>query len=319
MQTCACSSRSLSSWRHRTAAHSTPAQRLPPDVPGWPPAHRHLLRHARTFLERYTVGGEEALLGRLAALGIASLPERRAAVHALATEWTSGRLADNAPTSASAPLPTPTSVLGELEAKLALAATAESSERLASLEPARRCDALEALGLPWSHARLLSSCLPELLRRRASVAAARSSPSSPSVPSSPSSSSSSSSPSGQQPIGEHRIAFWSDQMCERGTEVALFDYADGAERILGASAYVLYNAKAPNNYAGMIGRFAERFGDRLMGLEAGWAGVDAVLEAHGIGVVYAIKCNNDRLVSKLRGVRTCIHCVFDAGDPYGDV
>ena len=38
-----------------------------------------------------------------------------------------------------------------------------------------------------------------------------------------------------------------------------------------------------------------------------------------VSCVYAIKCNNDHKVSKLKEVRTCVHCVFEAGDPYGDV
>ena len=59
---------------------------------------------------------------------------------------------------------------------------------------------------------------------------------------------------------EHTIAFWSDQMCERGTEVALYDYADAAERCLGVSAFVLYDEGAHNNYEGAIDKFRRRFG-----------------------------------------------------------
>ena len=52
--------------------------------------------------------------------------------------------------------------------------------------------------------------------------------------------------------GGLRIAFWSEQICERGTDVALFDYADFAERLLGYDVWVAYNLRSANNYAGAL-------------------------------------------------------------------
>ena len=46
-----------------------------------------------------------------------------------------------------------------------------------------------------------------------------------------------------------RMAFYSNQLCERGTEVALFDYADFGERLLGLTAYVLYPVSSEHNFA----------------------------------------------------------------------
>lgn len=100
--------------------------------------------------------------------------------------------------------------------------------------------------------------------------------------------------------------------------MALYDYADAAERHLGVSAYVLFDRNAHNNFRGAVDKFAQRFGDRVVALD-GWQGADPFLSTRSISVVYAIKCNNDDRVSRLPGVRTCIHCVFDAGAPYGDV
>lgn len=108
-------------------------------------------------------------------------------------------------------------------------------------------------------------------------------------------------------------------MCERGTEVALFDYADGAESVLGYSSWVLYDADNERNFDGCIGRFAARFGDRVVGLH-GFSKVDGFLATHPeILHLYMIKCDNDRQVAKQPNVRTYVHAVFDAGDPYGDV
>ena len=53
-------------------------------------------------------------------------------------------------------------------------------------------------------------------------------------------------------------------MCERGTEVAVFDYADAGERHLGITAFVLY--PFPPRFSSMLHRFARRFGDRCIGL-----------------------------------------------------
>ena len=67
--------------------------------------------------------------------------------------------------------------------------------------------------------------------------------------------------------GALRVAFWSKQMCEQGTEVALFDYADYAEKLLGWRAWILYEARSHNNYDGAIKRFQARFGtDRVIAL-----------------------------------------------------
>ena len=47
-------------------------------------------------------------------------------------------------------------------------------------------------------------------------------------------------------------------MCERGTEVAMYDYADFAERILGVSAWIIFNASAPNHYEGDAAHRSDR-------------------------------------------------------------
>ena len=118
-----------------------------------------------------------------------------------------------------------------------------------------------------------------------------------------------------------RVAFWSGHLCERGTDTALYDYADCGETELGLVSYVLYGIHHPDNFDGCVAKFRERFGKRLVGVENGFAGVDAVLERMGIPHLYMIKIVNDKeTVSKLPGVRTCIHSVFyGEGGAHGDV
>ena len=64
-------------------------------------------------------------------------------------------------------------------------------------------------------------------------------------------------------------------------------------------------------------RFRRRFGDRVQGMR-GWEDVDPFLEKYGIKYLYQIKVNNDGRVSKVQGVHTMVHAVFEAYDPYGD-
>ena len=185
------------------------------------------------------------------------------------------------------PLPTPWEVLAAIRRAIGVDDPAANSSGLVSLESDELFVRLEQQHrIPWRHLALVEHALPRLATLQA----------------------------------ELRVAFWSDQMCERGTEVALFDYADAAERHLGASAFILYDANAHNNYEGAIDKFRRRFGpDRVIGV-AGWKAADAELAALGVSHVYAIKCNNDNQVSRLPKVKTCIHAVFDAaGEPYGDV
>lgn len=116
-----------------------------------------------------------------------------------------------------------------------------------------------------------------------------------------------------------RIAFWSGHLCERGTDTALYDYADCAETELGMHAYVLYDITAADNFQGCVTRFATRFGDRLVGV-SGFAGVDQVLEEAGITLLYLIKIVDDlKVLSRRVGVRNLVHAVFFADRPHGHV
>ena len=116
-----------------------------------------------------------------------------------------------------------------------------------------------------------------------------------------------------------KIAFYSGHICERGTDTALFDYADGAESELRMCSYVLYDVDSAENFSGCVAKFANRFGERLIGVK-GFGGVDAVLEAEGITLLYLIKIVDEpKKVSRLPNVRNLVHAVFFANNPHGDV
>lgn len=111
-----------------------------------------------------------------------------------------------------------------------------------------------------------------------------------------------------QPLGVRRIAFWARQLCERGTDVAMFDYADFSELLLGLEAWVLYDTRSPDNFDACITKYRERFGDRLIGV-ASWFEGEKVLEDKGISYCYLIKICNDAFLP--RSAKTLVHAVFD--------
>jgi hypothetical protein len=270
--------------------------------------------------------GGRRLARRLHALGVDSHQAREAIERQLLAAWTAGSLSPAEPSA----LPTPADVArtayrllqlgtasssssssssssgagGGLEAAASLLAALAGGDAASADEAATR---LEACGLPREQVALLEDgSLARLLKGGGGGGTCTGGGG-----------------GGEEAVlavEERRVCFWSDQMCERGTEVALFDYADACERHLGVSALILYDATAHNNDANAHAKFARRFGaERVRALADGWGGVDAVLRKERVSHVYAIKCNNDRQASKAPGVRTCIHCVFDAGDPYGDI
>lgn len=103
-----------------------------------------------------------------------------------------------------------------------------------------------------------------------------------------------------------RIAFHSNQLSLRGTEVALYDYALGAEEQLGHRALVIYDAQNPANDPQALAKFRQRF--ELVPYDSREA-LDGLLQRHGADLLYAIKSGkNDGFFS--RRVPTLVHAVF---------
>ena len=102
------------------------------------------------------------------------------------------------------------------------------------------------------------------------------------------------------------IAFHSNQLSIRGTEVALYDYALHNEKVLGHKSLVVYNAGSPHNSAEALAKFSARFvvvGYRQPGE------IDSLLSRHSADLMYAIKSGrNDGVWS--RTVPTMVHAVF---------
>ena len=111
-----------------------------------------------------------------------------------------------------------------------------------------------------------------------------------------------------------RIAFHSNQLCLRGTEVALYDYAHFNEWLLRNSSFIVTPRYSLNHVAEAIDRFAMRFEvffyeshDHL------WE----ILLSESADLLYCIKSGqNDGIVSPV--CKTAVHAVFGYCQPHGD-
>ena len=108
------------------------------------------------------------------------------------------------------------------------------------------------------------------------------------------------------------IGFHSNQLCERGTEVALFDYALYNQTLYGNKSIVFYNKNNPNNNARVIARFESHFKCYAY---VDFAEIDAVLISEGADYFYSIGQGIDmQLVS---ACPNCLHDVFQM-QPHGE-
>jgi hypothetical protein len=95
---------------------------------------------------------------------------------------------------------------------------------------------------------------------------------------------------GASPWRGLRIAFYSNPLCERGSEIARFDYADYAEKLYGMESYILYDGQSKDNVEIAVAKFAARFRDRVLPLGASTGReIGRCLEAHAIAHAYIIK------------------------------
>ncbi len=111
-----------------------------------------------------------------------------------------------------------------------------------------------------------------------------------------------------------RIAFHSNQLGLRGTEIAMYDYAHYNEALLLNESIVLVPRTGAHDP-----RAVERFESRFPLFYYDTAVQrDEVLASEGCAALYCIKSGaRDRVVSRV--AKTLVHCVFDMTEPHGDV
>lgn len=117
--------------------------------------------------------------------------------------------------------------------------------------------------------------------------------------------------------GKTTIAFHDNALSERGTSVALYDYAYYNETILNNRSIILYDVTLYENDENVINKFNERFKNRVYGYSK-WEEVDKILEKEKCKMLYLIKFGNyDGKLSK--NCKNVVHCVFDGHHYHGDV
>ncbi len=103
-----------------------------------------------------------------------------------------------------------------------------------------------------------------------------------------------------------KIAFHINQLCERGTGVALYDYAKYNEELLSNQSIVFYNNSSPHNVQSVVEKFASRFEMRPY---EDFSEVDDFIVDSSIDAFYALKSGLiDHVYSKQ--VPNMVHAVF---------
>ena len=103
-----------------------------------------------------------------------------------------------------------------------------------------------------------------------------------------------------------KIAFYANNLTERGTAVALFDYAEHSQKLLGHESVVLYDQTFAGNSALVVEKFKAAFD--LIPCNS-FVDADRHIRAENCDLVYAIKAGRrDDILSK--SVPTMVHSVF---------
>jgi hypothetical protein len=110
-----------------------------------------------------------------------------------------------------------------------------------------------------------------------------------------------------------KIAFHSEQLGYRGTEVAMYDYAKYNEEILGNQSIIIAHSEPSKLSA--YNKFKTRF---KVELYDDFSNVDKICEKNKVDLFYITKSGeNDKKICK--SCKTAVHAVFPAKEPHGEV
>lgn len=117
------------------------------------------------------------------------------------------------------------------------------------------------------------------------------------------------------------LAFRENSLCERGTTLSTFDYADAWELLACGVSYVSTMGVSCPEGATSLPRFQARFPERVVVTnDAHWGGMDEYLAARSIRGLYQQMAGASwaTTVWPTCATRMMVHAVFDAKDPHGD-
>lgn len=108
------------------------------------------------------------------------------------------------------------------------------------------------------------------------------------------------------------IAFYDNNLCLRGTSVALYQYALYNEIILGNKSIIL---SQPNNDLSALPKFQNRFNVKLLQFNS--IDYENYFKQENVDFFYVIKAGNSSDGLVLHNIPTLVHCVFTNGDLHG--
>lgn len=113
-----------------------------------------------------------------------------------------------------------------------------------------------------------------------------------------------------------RLLFHNNQLCLRGTSVAMFDYATFNESLLHNDSFVTFNSRSPFNDPRGIAKFQQAFPSRVFAYES-IDELNLICDRLKIDCCYMIKGGeNDKILTDRKNL---IHAVFQSYDPHGDI
>lgn len=112
-----------------------------------------------------------------------------------------------------------------------------------------------------------------------------------------------------------KIAFHSNQLGIRGTEVAMFDYAKYNQTLLNNESVILYNKNSQLNDVSAIEKFSSLF---PVFPYTDPSEIDHILESNKVDFLYAIKAGHKDNIQP-KSCKTGVHVVFQFFEPHGDV
>ncbi len=110
-----------------------------------------------------------------------------------------------------------------------------------------------------------------------------------------------------------KIAFHDNCLCERGTTIAVYDYAYYNRKLLNNESVILYFGNDLRNVPEVLQKFKKEF--KLIPYN-NWNDVDDILEKENIDILYMIKAGEwDGKISNK--IKTVVHCVFNTDYKHG--
>jgi len=104
-----------------------------------------------------------------------------------------------------------------------------------------------------------------------------------------------------------KIALHDNYLSERGTSIALFDYAFYLQKLFQYECFIFFDETNRHNNKEVVNKFRNFF--TLCPYKSDFQTIDQVLEANRVELLYTIKSGeNDGKISKR--IKTCVHAVF---------